>query len=190
MLYMLSALFQSKSRLAILSLLLINKFRGSIRAIGKEAKCSPMQARSELINLEKIGIVKSETLGNAKIYSANEKCSFLDELRALLLKTTGYEFTLKEAIGKLKNIRIAFIYGSYATGEFSDKSDLDFFVIGTPDMRLLDSAIFKLQKEIGREINVVVYPQAEFDKRKSHGFIKNVLANKKIFIIGDENGLG
>ena len=187
---MLKHLFPSKSRVAIISLFLLDEFKGSIRGIAKKAKCSPMQARKELDNLEKIGLLKSEKLGNAKIYSLNEKCPFLDELRALVVKTTGFEIQLNSVLNKIKGIEMAFIYGSYAVGDFKGKSDIDLFIIGTPDMKKLNSIIFRIQRKIGREINVVVYPKKEFMKRRHYGFIKNVLANKKVFLIGDEHELG
>lgn len=186
---MLKFLFQS-SRAEILSLLLLNKFKGSIRSIAKLTKYSPMQTRNELLNLENAGIVQSEEIGRSKIYSLNEKCPFIEELTALLYKTAGFDLQIKKAIEQVKGIETAFIYGSYAGNNFHGKSDIDLFIIGEPDMEKLNSIIFALQNRIGKEINLSIYSRKEFKKRKKHGFIKNVLDNKKILLIGEENGLG
>lgn len=187
---MLNNLFQSESRVAIISLFLMTEFKGSIRGVAKQVMCSPMQARYELANLEKMGVLKSELVGNAKIYSLDEKCPFLDELRALFVKVAGFELQLKDALRKIKGIRAAFIYGSYANGSFNASSDIDLFVIGTPDMVKLNSAIFALQKKLGREIQLATYSPKDFAKRKSSGFVKNVLANKRIMVIGEKSELG
>jgi predicted nucleotidyltransferase len=186
---MLKLLFQS-SRADILYLLVLDKFKGSIRAIAKSTGYSPMQTRNELLNLEKAGVVRSEEIGRSKIYSSDEKCPFIDELAALLTKTAGFELQIKQAIADILGIETAFIYGSYANGKFHAKSDIDLFIIGEPDMKRLNSAIFSVQRRIGREINMATYSRKEFEKRKMHGFIKNVLSNKRIMILGNEHGLG
>jgi len=149
-----------------------------------------MQARKELLNLEQAGIVISESIGRSKIYSLNEKCPFIEELTALLYKTAGFDLQIKKAIEQVKEIEIAFIYGSYTGSNFHGKSDIDLFIIGEPDMEKLNSIIFALQNRLGREINLSIYSRKEFKKRKKHGFIKNVLDNRKILLIGEENGLG
>jgi len=47
------------------------------------------------------------------------------------------------------------------------------------------------EEKLGREVNVVVYPIAEFKQkvREDHYFVKTVLAGEKIFLIGDEGEL-
>jgi hypothetical protein len=47
-----------------------------------------------------------------------------------------------------------------------------------------------LQKKINRPIQYMVYPPGEFRKKAGHGFVKNVMSKKKIFIKGDANELG
>lgn len=187
---MISYLLQSKSREKILVAFLLNGFSGSIRAVAKKSDCSPMQASYELNNLENAGILKSERIANAKVYSTNEKCGFIAELRALMAKTAGFENRIKKATENVSGVKVAFVYGSYANGTFKPDSDIDLFIIGTPDMKTLYSKIFEVQKEIGHEINISIYEPAEFRKRRKDGFIKNVLANKKIMIVGEESELG
>ncbi|MFA6530610.1 MAG: nucleotidyltransferase domain-containing protein [Candidatus Micrarchaeia archaeon] len=187
---MISYLLQSKSRENILVAFLLNGFSGSIRAVAKKSDCSPMQASYELGNLENAGILKSERIANAKIYATNEKCSFIDELRALIAKTAEFEVRIKKAIENIHGVQVAFIYGSYANGTFKPDSDIDLFIIGTPDMNSLHSRVYEVQKEISHEINISIYEMAEFKKRRKDGFIKNVLANKKIMIVGEASELG
>ena len=169
--------------------MLRENYEGSIRSIAKKIGFSPMQTRKELENLEAIGIVKNKRIGNSKIYSIDEKCNFLDEFRRLITKLTGFEGRIKEILKIIDGIESAFIYGSYASGNFKGKSDIDLFIIGNLNMEKLNSKIFKLQREIEKEINYVVYPRKEFEKKKNSGFVRNVLQERKIILIGDRNEL-
>lgn len=187
--YMISEILGSKSRAELFSLFFLNEFRGSIRSAAKECGFSPMQVRSELIKLENMGILKEESIANSKIYSLNEQCNFAEELRALITKTSGFDTQIKKAISKVKGIELAFIYGSYASGNFGKNSDIDLFIIGTPDMEKLNSVLFKLERKLNRQINLSIYSRPDFLKKKDYGFVKNVLVNKKIMLFGDENGL-
>ena len=47
------------------------------------------------------------------------------------------------------------------------------------------------EEKLEREVNVVVYPIAEFKEkvREDHYFVKTVLEGEKIFLIGDEGEL-
>jgi len=47
------------------------------------------------------------------------------------------------------------------------------------------------EEKLGREVNVVVYPIAEFKQKvkEDHYFVKTVLEGEKIFLIGDEGEL-
>ncbi|MFH1520984.1 MAG: nucleotidyltransferase domain-containing protein [Candidatus Micrarchaeota archaeon] len=187
---MLERLFQSKTRNSILAIFILKHFSGSIRAIAKEIKCSPMQARNELINLELAGVLTSKDIANAKIYSINQKCPYINELSSLVAKAAGFDIRIKEALNGIVGIEVAFIYGSYANNKFTGKSDLDLFIIGNPDMKIVNSRIFKLQQKIEVEINVSVYDKKEFNNRKKHGFIKNILEGSRVMIMGDEYELG
>ena len=48
-----------------------------------------------------------------------------------------------------------------------------------------------IEKRVGRSINYIIYSNSEFlyKKKKKDGFIIDVLKDKKIMLIGDENGL-
>jgi hypothetical protein len=47
------------------------------------------------------------------------------------------------------------------------------------------------EEKLGREVNAVVYPTAEFKKKvkEDHHFVSTVLENEKIFLIGGEGEL-
>ncbi|GAG73135.1 unnamed protein product [marine sediment metagenome] len=51
--------------------------------------------------------------------------------------------------------------------------------------------IGKLERKLQREINYSIYEKKDFNKKKKEGnsFILDILKEKKILLIGDENGL-
>ncbi|MEM4707167.1 MAG: nucleotidyltransferase domain-containing protein [Candidatus Anstonellales archaeon] len=178
-------LLGSETREGILMLMLLENFKGSIREIAKKVKIMPSHVRKELKNLEEIGILKKERISNALVYSVNEKCTFIDELRALLLKLKGAHILIKKQLSKISGIESAFIFGSYATGRMDEHSDIDLFIVGKPDMKKLNCLIFEAEKKINRKISFFVYSKEEFRSKKNSPFIKNILSSKKISLVGD-----
>jgi len=79
-----------------------------------------------------------------------------------------------------------FIYGSFARGTAGAKSDIDLFIVGSLDEDRLIPVIHSCEQETGREINYTLMTSAEFSRRKKNNdpFVKNVITEEKILIIG------
>jgi len=107
------------------------------------------------------------------------------------LKTEAVGDRLREALTGLRDIRVAFIYGSTAKGTESPSSDVDLMVIGEVDLDALDRAIDSIEEEIGRTVNYTLFRVEEWQKRvaQGHSFLTDVLTHDKIFVIGDEDEL-
>jgi len=162
-----------------------------VRQMALILKEDPTNVSREMAKLEELGILKSKRNGNLKHFQANQTCPFFEELKGLVLKTTGVAGRIRASLDKRAGIEFPFIYGSYAKGEEKADSDVDLLIIGDVDMDRLDSNLGKLEKMLGREINYVLYSKEEFkSKRKAKdGFLMDVLSGKKIILIGAENGL-
>ena len=139
----------------------------------------------KLRELEKEGILKSQTRGNLRLYSINKSYPLYKEYEKIVLKTVGLEDKLKKIIREIPGINEAYIYGSYAKNKMDTHSDIDLLVVGSHKIILLQSRLNKLQKEIEREINIVNMDQREFKKRiqKKDAFILGILKDKNIKII-------
>ena len=162
-----------------------------VRQIALILKEDPTNVSREMAKLEELGILRSKRNGNLKHFQANQECPFFEELKGLVLKTTGVAGRIRASLDKLAGIEYAFIYGSYAKGEEKADSDVDLLIIGNVDMDRLDSNLGKLEKTLGREINYVLYSMEEFKSKKKakDGFLMDVLSGKKIMLVGAENGL-
>jgi predicted nucleotidyltransferase len=162
-----------------------------VRQIALILKEDPTNMSREMAKLEELGILRSKRNGNLKHFQANQECPFFEELKGLVLKTSGVAGRIRASLERLAGIECAFIYGSYAKGEEKTDSDVDLLIIGDVDLGRLDSNLEKLEKMTGREISYVLYSMAEFKAKKKakDGFLKDVLSGKKIMVAGVENGL-
>ena len=146
----------------------------------------------ELIRLEKTGILVSTKEGKQKYYQANRKSPIYDELHGLIIKTTGVADVLRSALApSAGRIKVAFVFGSIASGNEDKASDIDMMVVGAISFGDIVNLLSTAEERLGREINTVVYPVSEFRKKlkEDHYFVKNVVESEKLFIIGDEYGL-
>ncbi|MFH1411972.1 MAG: nucleotidyltransferase domain-containing protein [Candidatus Omnitrophota bacterium] len=135
--------------------------------------------------LEEEGILGSEIRGNQKIYSINRSYPLYEEYRKIVFKTIGIESKLRNLTEKVNGIEKMYLFGSYAKDSMEIHSDIDLLVVGDHKIMTLQKEISKLQKEIGREINVVNMDKKEFEKRKKEKdpFIETVFKEKNIKVI-------
>jgi len=183
---MLEMLISSKSRAAILELFYLNpdaKFH--LREVSRRLEINTNQARRELERLNRAGIVKKERVGNLHLYEADRRFTFYKELSAIAAKSAGFEQVIANALARIKGISFAFIFGSYAEGKLGPKSDIDLMIIGEPDGVQLNNAINQVERRLRRPVQYMVYPLAEFRKKRGYGFVKNVMERKKIMVAGD-----
>jgi len=147
--------------------------------------------RRELIKLESTGLFLNENKGNLVYYYLNQSYPLFDELKSIISKTSGTPKMLQNILGKFEGISKAFIYGSFAKREEREDSDIDLLIIGKVDEDKLIEEIDKLERKLQREINYAIYGKEDFNKKKKEGnsFILDILKEKKIFLIGDKNGL-
>lgn len=183
-------LFSSKIRTKLLDAFLsLPKARFYIRELERKINEEAKNISRELKNLESIGLLTSETQGNQKFYSVNEDFFLYSELKGIIIKTTGVLGLLKEALKKLKGIKAAFIYGSYATGKETESSDVDLMIVGKPDLTELNEEINGLEDKLDREINYMCFDREEYEERKKtkDAFISEILAEEIILLQGSDN---
>lgn len=188
---MIDKLFSSKARVEILKLFLFNPDNSFYqRQISNLTHQSIRGVQRELEKLQNIGLIKRSNQGNRIYYKVDKGCPICEELKNILFKSVGIAEVLKRHL-KGNNIKIAFIYGSYARGEEGLLSDIDLMVIGDISSKELSGTLSKPKRELMREINYAVFPLQEFIKRikKKDHFLNSVLVDKKIFIVGDDNEL-
>ncbi len=159
-----------------------------LREIARRADISSSEAKRELDILVSAGVLRAEKKGNLSLFYLEKSCPFLEELKGLYAKTEGVFGQLKKAVRKLPEIEYAFVYGSFARGEYRGRSDVDLMIVGTPSMEKLNEKIMQVEEKISREINYSVYSPEEFHRKATlSGFLSEVLSNNKVMVFGDED---
>lgn len=147
----------------------------------------------ELARLEASGLATAERIGNQKHYRANERSPVFEPLAELILRTTGLADVLYEALAPLAaQLVAAFVFGSIARREDKASSDIDLLVVSeTLTFADLFGAVEGAARRLGREINPTLYSPRELMtlRRKKNAFVERVMAQPKIWIIGDEDDL-
>jgi len=191
---MLASLIFGTYRRRVLGLLLLHPEEAfHVREIARQTETNAGTLHKELARLAEAGLLKRERVGNQLRYSANRRCPVFEELASLLRKTSGLTDVLLDALTPVaKRIKLALIFGSMARGEERSGSDVDVLLVGAIGFAEAVKALHAAQEKIGREINPVVMSPEEFRRKLSggDGFLREVLAKDKLFLMGDEDELG
>src|SRR3954462_10705948 len=150
-------------------------------------------AQRELAKLEESGLIVTRRIGHQKHYQANAASPLYSELRNIVLKTVGLAEPLRDALKPLsKAIRVAFVYGSVAKPTDQSESDIDLMII-SDSLTYGDvfGAIERVTRSMGRNVNPTVYTAAEFSRRArtENAFVKRVLEQPKLWVIGSDDDL-
>ena len=152
----------------------------------------PSSLQRELSNLTDAGILIRRRQGQMAYYQANRDAPVFADLRGLLLKTAGVVDIIAEALAPMrKNVHLAFVYGSMASGDERSDSDVDLMVVGNLASADLALPLRRVAGQLGRPVNPTVYTPAEFAakrRRKDH-FLSAVLDKPRLIVLGDTNGL-
>jgi len=148
--------------------------------------------RREMVKLGKTGLFITRMLGRIKLYRLNKLHPIYNEIKNIVYKTIGIIGSLRDIFSKHKEVKFAFIYGSFAKGQEQSLSDIDIMIIGDIKSRIITPDIYDYQAKILREINTTFYTPEEFlDKIDKHShFLTTVVKEPKIFLKGEDNEFG
>jgi len=191
---MLEALYVTKSRIRqdLLALFFTNPSqRYYLRELERTLGYSAGSIRRELLKFQKDNLFITHRVGSLLYYSLNTRHFLFKELKGIVSKTVGVEGTVRKALSSFKNIRLAFIYGSFASSREKMTSDIDLMIIGQPNTSLLNDKIAEMERKLRREIYPTIYSLQEYraKKRAGSGFIEELLSAPKIMLIGKEDEL-
>jgi len=146
-----------------------------LKELAKKLQISPRSVKIYCDLFDKEGIIKREIKGNMHLFSTNN-----DNFRVREMKRTYFINLLAEL--NIENIAeectsIA-IYGSHASGNYDEKSDVDLLIIGE-ELHVKRDIIVKIMEIIGKEFQLNVIPTIKWEKMKKDEdyFIKNIIRN-------------
>lgn len=191
---MIEQLFGSKTRVKLLYLFLGNPDRSFfVREITRKIDEQINSVRRELSNLLNIGIITSESSNNKLYYSANKLSPHYEALSAMFLQPSSSSdgvasvgpLKLSDRFQSLGGIALVVLLGSFVRKANGDNSNLDIFVVGSPQKRKLVEFIKELEEEEGRVLNYTLLTEADFKYRVdvNDRFIANILKQDKIVVL-------
>lgn len=179
----------SKVRRDILTLFFCNPSnKYYIRQIQRLLGYSVGNIAREIMKLNKDDLFLTEREGNLVYYKLNHDHPLYNEIKSIMMKSSGIVQRIKEVLSSIKSIDIAFIYGSFPTNEAKTTSDIDVMIIGNPDSKEIVNRLRVLESKFDREINFTLYTKDEFlEKKDKIEFLKEVMKKKKIPLLGNIN---
>jgi predicted nucleotidyltransferase len=185
------SLISSKIRIELLKIMALSPESSfNINELSRRTEFSIRGVERELKNLFLGGILTRIVTGNQHRYQLDPSCPINKEIKGIIIKTVGITDVLKKVLQPVeKEIERAFIYGSFASGDYGNNSDVDLFIVSELSGLKLAELFGPVQNEIGRSINISQFTPAEYDLRKSQNdhFITRVLDGPKIMVFGLTN---
>jgi hypothetical protein len=165
---MIDSLITSQTRIKLLLKFFLNpRTKGYLRQMAKEFGESTNSIRVELNKLSKAQMLTITTEGRNKIYMANSGHPLFEDIRNIVLKSTGIDKVVDNIIQKLGSIELAFIRGDYATGR--DSGLIDLVLVGNGlNMAELQRVRVKTEIMIGRKISTIVLSPTEYKNLKTN----------------------
>jgi predicted nucleotidyltransferase len=144
----------------------------------------------ELSRLMRSGLITVERIGSQKHYQANRDAPLFQELCSVVNKTVALVEPLKAVLHPfLPDIEMAFVCGSVAKGEDTASSDIDLMIVSDSlTYANVFPALEGASVELHRKVEPTLYSRGELAKRikADNSFVRRVLAQPKIWIIGRE----
>jgi predicted nucleotidyltransferase len=161
-----------------------------IRELSKNLSIPYGMLYREVKNLVLLGILQEEKTGKVTLISANRKLPYFAELKSMMIKTAGLGDLVKNVLSGLDGIRYALIYGSFASGAEAEGSDIDLLVVGDISEEEVLKAVSRVEKDVGREVNYIVWSEREFSKRVrgKHHLLAEIIRKPVMMLVGDEDG--
>ncbi|MCX5689931.1 MAG: nucleotidyltransferase domain-containing protein [Planctomycetota bacterium] len=164
-----------------------------LRDLARHLSLTPSSLQRELAQLISVGLLSARKDGNRHYFRANSEHPIHAELRAIFNKTQGIDHTIRELVftPAVRGVEVALVFGSVARGEEDASSDIDLLVIGSARTSALNARIRKAELQLGRPINLVVFPRDEFAAkvRVGHHFVTQVMQQPKLYLVGTEDDL-
>jgi predicted nucleotidyltransferase len=146
----------------------------------------------ELARLEHSSLVTVRRLGKEH-FQADPNSPLFAEICGIVQKTVGLAEPLRAALAPVAaKIIAAFVFGSVAKKQDTALSDIDLMVISdTISYAELYALLETVAARLGRVVNPTVYTRKQLAKRRREdsAFIKRVLAQPKVWLIGSHDVL-
>lgn len=146
-----------------------------IKELSRRLNISPATSKRFCNLFNENRILLSEKKGNSIFFKLDNSNNYVRLLKKTYAITKIKEKWKEVSIEGLKSV---VIYGSYASGEYHNNSDIDILLL-TRKKNIDDSFVLKFQDKIKKEVNItkITYMEWQKLKQKKDPFIKEVIEN-------------
>ena len=146
-----------------------------LNELAKKLQISPRSVKIYCDLFETQGIIKREIKGNMHIFTTNNDNFRVREMKRAYFINLLAELNIENIAEECASIAI---YGSYASGNYDEKSDVDILIIGK-EQHVKRDIIVKIMGKIGKEFQLTVIPIIKWEKMKKDEdhFVKSIMRN-------------
>lgn len=133
-----------------------------LKELAKKLQVSPRSVKIYCDIFEKQGIILREIKGNMHFFSTNNNSYRVREMKKAYISNLLAEMDIENISEEYTSVAI---YGSYSSGNYDEKSDIDILIIGDKQNVNRDIAV-EIMEKIGKEIQVNIIPMIKWEKMK------------------------
>ena len=146
-----------------------------VKEISRKLNISSGSSSRVCKKLAESGILTKASKGNLLLYRMDNSNFRAKEMKRFIFLTELHKYI---KYFKNEEYQLVALYGSYANGEYVEKSDIDILVITNVSDRKVRENLEILSK-LGKEVSITVLPLSRWLELKNKGdpFYKEVVAN-------------
>ena len=139
---MITTLITSKTRIKLLLKFFLNPSNSAyLRGLETEFGESTNAIRLELNRLEEANMLKSETLGNKKLFSVNQTHPLYKDINNIVRKYFGLDVIVESIANRLGDLAAVYLTGDICKGKDSELIDL--ILVGSINLEYLVQLVAK-----------------------------------------------
>lgn len=181
-------ILRSKTQARLLTTILLSPEREfMLSELADEVGASLSTVSREVQRADEAGIVITRVVGRVKLVRANTDSVLNGPLTELLLVSFGPAVVAVEELTDINGIEAAYIFGSWAaryTGRSGpNPQDLDLLVIGAPDRDVVYAAADRMERRVGRPVQVTFRSLSRWIEPGQDAFLQEV-KNRPLVPVG------
>ncbi len=184
-------ILRSENQARLLTAILLSPEREfTLSELAKEVGVSLPTVTREIQRAEEAGLVFTRRVGRAKVVRADTDSVLSEPLTRLLLLSFGPVVVVAEELADIGGIEAAYIFGSWAARYVGQAGpspqDLDVLIIGTPDRDVVYAAADRIERRVGRPVQVTFRSLIRWNEPGEDSFLQEVRKRPLVPVVTSE----
>src|SRR5438094_834899 len=179
----------ARSALALLSSLAGAELH--TREVARRTGADVHSVHLALAQLLDAGYLHSRRFGDMRLWSVPTDNPNAHSLALALRPDAPLVGYLRTALAGMPQVRVAFLFGSFAAIRDRPDSDIDLFISGKAEWDRISEITQHVERETGRALNVVAWTPRELEHPTppQRRFLADLLLRPRIFVAGGDSDL-